>query len=138
MESSLVLTAGEEIKATLKGELFATSANLLVNALMKIVQFLMFLTGRRMEAQLVVTNKRIVLETKTFTCCSIPSAAAFKSIPYIGVASVEYAFTAMCVCGLCRKYVLTVTQNSGESFGFVIKGGEAEASAIANAIIQNV
>ena len=138
MESSLVLTAGEEIQATLKGELFATSTNLLVNAIMKVVQFLMFLTGHRKEAQLVVTNKRVVLEVKEFTCCCIPSAAAFKTIPYHGVASVEYAFSAMCICGLCRKYILTVTQNSGDSFGFVLKGGEAEASTIANTIAQNM
>ena len=72
------------------------------------------------------------------TSRSTPTAAAFKSIPYIGVASVEYAFSAMCICGLCRKYMLTVTQNSGESFGFVIKGNEATASAIANSIIQNM
>ena len=138
MESSLVLTAGEEVQATLKGELFAVSTNLLVNVIMKIVQFLLFLQGYRKEAQLIVTNKRVVLETKSFTCCCIPTAAAFKSIPYIGVASVEYAFSAMCICGLCRKYMLTVTQNSGESFGFVIKGNEATASAIANSIIQNM
>ena len=54
------------------------------------------------------------------------------------MSSVEYAFAAVCVCGLCRKYVLTVTQNSGESFGFVIQGGEAEASSIANTIVQNM
>ena len=138
MESSLVLVQGEEVQATLKGELFAVSTNIVVNIFMKIVQFLLFLTGNRMEAQLIVTNKRVVLETKSFTCCCIPSAAAFKTIPYIGVASVEYSFSAMCICGLCRKYILTVTQNSGESFGFVIKGGEAEASAIANTIVQNI
>ena len=138
MESSLVFTAGEEIQATLKGELFATSTNLLVNIIMKIIQFVMAILGTRKEAQLVVTNKRVVLESKLFTCCCIPQAASFKTIPYSGVSSVEYAFAAQCACGLCRKYILTVTQNSGESFGFVLKGGESEASKIANTIAMNM
>ena len=138
MESSLVLVAGEEVKAILKGELFATSTNILLNIILKIIQFLMFLTGHRMEAQLIVTNQRIILEIKRYTCCCIPCAASFKTIPYSGISSVEYAFEAMCICGLCRKYILSVTQNSGSSFGFVIKGGEAEASSIANAIIANM
>ena len=138
MESSLVLTAGEEIQATLKGEFFAVSTNLLANIIMKVVQFVLFLTGHRREGQLIVTNKRVVLEAKEFTFWCIPCKAAFTTMPYSGLASVEYAFAAMLPCGLCRKYSLTVTPSSGDSFGFVIKGGEAEASSIANAIAMNM
>ena len=138
MASSLVLTENEQINATLQGELFATSTNPIVNILAKIIQFLMFISGVRMTAQLTVTNKRVVLETKTFTFWCIPQAAAFKSIPYNGVASVEYAYQAQCCCGLCRKYALTVTQTSGEGFGFFIKGGESVAATISNTIISNM
>ncbi len=138
MKSSLVLTEGEELQATLTGELFATSTNLLINAIMKIMQGILAIFGVRMAAVLVVTNKRVVLEQKTFTCWVIPQKAAFKSIPFAGVASVEYGYDAMCSFGLCRKYALTVTQNSGESFGFVLKGGEEVARTTTNAIIQNI
>lgn len=138
MASSLVLLENEQINATLQGELFATSTNLLVNIFARIVQFVLFICGVRMTAQLTVTNKRIVLETKTFTFWCIPQAAAFKSIPYNGVASVEYAYQAQCCCGLCRKYALTVTQTSGAGFGFFVKGGESVAATISNAIISNM
>lgn len=138
MPSSLVLTEGEEVQAVLEGELFATSTNLIFNAIAKIIQGIMAVFGTRRTAQLVVTNKRITLEIKGFTCWCLPASAVFKSIPYHGVASVQYGYEAMCCMGLCRKYSLTVTQNSGESFGFVIKGGEAEASGITNTIIANM
>lgn len=138
MASSLVLTENEQIKATLQGELFATSTNLIANMFAKIVQFLMFICGVRMTAQMTVTNKRIVLETKTLTFWVIPQAASFKSIPYNGVASVEYAYAAQCICGLCRKYALTVTQTSGAGFGFFVKGGESVAATITNTIISNM
>ena len=136
--SSLVLLANEQINATLKGEPFATSTDLIHNIFAKITKFLMFICGIRMTAQMTVTNKRVVLETKTFTLWCIPRAAAFKSIPYNGVASVEYAYEAQCICGLCRKYALTVTQTSGAGFGFVVKGGEDVAAKISNAIISNM
>ena len=138
MASSLVLLENEQINATLQGELFATSTNLIANMFAKIAQFLLFIVGVRMTAQLTVTNKRIVLESKTFTLWCIPQAAAFKSIPYNGVASVEYAYQAQCCCGLCRKYALTVTQTSGAGFGFFVKGGESVAATISNAIISNM
>ena len=138
MASSLVLTENEQINATLQGELFATSTNLLANMFAKIAQFLMFIYGVRMTAQMTVTNKRIVLETKTLVFWVIPQAASFKSIPYNGVASVEYAYQAQCICGLCRKYALTVTQTSGAGFGFFVKGGERVAATITNSIISNM
>lgn len=138
MESSLVLTEGEAVLAVMTGEMFATSANLIANAIAKIFQAVLAILGNRLQGQLVVTNKRIVLEIKGLTCWCIPASASFKSIPYQGVASVEYAFKSMCVLGLCRKYMLTLTQNSGESFGFVLQGGEAEASGIANTIISHI
>ena len=138
MASSLVLLEDEQISATLTGELFATSTNIILNMFAKITQFLLFIFGVRMTAQLIVTNKRVVLETRTMTFWCIPQAACFKSIPYNGVASVEYAFQAMLCCGLCRKYALTVTQTSGCGFGFVVKGGEEVAAAISNAIIRNM
>ena len=138
MASSLVLLENEQINATLNGELFATSTDLIHNIFAKITQFLLFICGIRMTALLTVTNKRVVLETKTFTLWCIPRAAAFKSIPYNGVASVEYAYEAQCICGLCRKYALTVTQTSGAGFGFVVKGGEDVAAKISNAIISNM
>ena len=77
MESSLVLTAGEEVQATLKGELFAVSTNLLVNVIMKIVQFLLFLQGYRKEAQLIVTNKRVVLDNNTKSGFSLSENVCF-------------------------------------------------------------
>ncbi len=138
MQSSLVLLPGEEVRAMVKGELFSVYTNCFANFMSKIVQFFLFLQGIRKEAQLIVTNRRVVLESMYFTCCCIPTSAFFKSIPYSGVCSVEYGFAAVCCCGLCRKYLLTVTQQSGPGFGFVIKGGEAEASGIANVIIQHM
>ena len=138
MKSSLILTEGEEVQAVVTGEMFATSTNLIANAIAKIQQFFGVLLGHRLQGQLTLTNKRVVLETKSLTCWCMPAAATFKSIPYQGVASVEYGFTAMCSFGMCRKYTLTVTQNSGESFGFVLKGGEAEAGNFTNLIIANI
>ncbi len=138
MQSSLVLIQDEEIQAVLEGEMFSTSTNIIFNFFMKLAQFIMFLIGIRKQGQLVVTNKRVVLEVKSITCCCIPDGSAFMSIPYSGIASVEYGFKAMCVCGLCRKYSLTVTPKSGTSVGFYLKGGEAEASSIANAILTSI
>ena len=138
MKRSLVLVQDEEIQAILEGEMFSTSTNLLLNFVMKIIQFLLFLTGSRTQGQLVVTNKRVVLEVKSLTFWCIPSGAYFTSIPFTGISSVQYGFKAMCVCGLCRKYALTVTPNSGDSIGFYLKGGEAEASSIANAIFSSI
>ena len=137
MKSSLVAIEGEEVLAVLKGEMFSTSTNFLVNIIMKIIQFLMFITCRRIQGQMMVTNKRIVVESKYLVCCCVPWRAVFKSIPYQGVSSVQYGFETVCCC-CCRKYALTVTQNSGTSFGFVMKDGEEEASNFVNLILSNI
>ena len=138
MPSSLVLTEGEEVQAVVEGEMFATSTNLIANAIAKLFQGIAAIFGYRKTGQLVITNKRITLEVKGLTCWCIPASGVFKSIPYHGVASVQYGFEAMCCLGLCRKYALTVTQNSGEAWGFWLKGGEAEASGVTNLIIGNM
>ena len=138
MASRLVLTENEVIIATLRGEFFSNTTSVLLNMLRKILQFVLFIIGVRSVGQLVVTNKRVVIEESILVFWCLPNKASFKSISYRGVSSVEYAFEAIFLYCLCRKYLLTITQNSGESFGFVIKGGEAEASSIANAIIQQM
>ena len=138
MASSLVHSENEQITATLKGELFSTSTNLIWNMFAKIYQFIMCIFGYRATAQMTVTNKRVVLEVKSYVLWIFPQSAAFKSIPYNGVASVEYAFEAMLLGCLCRKYALTVTQTSGAGFGFYVQGGEQVASSVCNAIISHM
>lgn len=134
--SDLTLVDGEEVKAVMRGELFAVSHNPLLNLYLRIIAFLCLLFGWRRTAQITVTNKRLVAESKDRVFWIFPMRAAFRTLLPQAVASVQYAYEATCCCCLCRKYTVTVTQNDGTSFGFVIKGGARVATDFCNLIVN--
>lgn len=136
--TELVLTPGEEVKGILTGEMFATTTNIFVNAVLKVVQFLLFLCGHRVKAQITVTNKRTVFEIRKLVWWCFPTAAVCKMLIPAGVVSVEYGYTAMVLGCLCRKYMLTITQSNGSSVGFVIKGGKKVAADFCNMITETL
>jgi hypothetical protein len=137
-KSELVLSPGEEVKGVLTGEMFAVTPNVLANIVLKIAQFFFFLVGRRVTAQITVTNKRTVYEVRTLILWCCPSAAIFKMMLPNGVVSVEYGYMAMVLGCLCRKYVLTVSMSDGSSVGFVVKGGKKVAAEFCNMIADTL
>lgn len=134
--SDLMLVEGEEVKAVMRGELFTVSTNPLLNIYLKIIAFLCLIIGWRRTAQITVTNKRLVSESKDRILWIFPTRAAFRTLLPQAVASVQYAYEATFCCCLCRKYTVTVTQNDGTSFGFVIKGGARVATDFSNLIVN--
>lgn len=134
--SDLKLVDGEEVKAVVRAELFTTSKNPFLNILLKIVAFICLVFGVRNTAQLTVTNKRLVCESKNRILWIFPTSATFRTLLPQGVTSVQYAYEATFCCCLCRKYTVSITQVDGTTFGFLIKGGASTATDLCNLIIN--
>ena len=125
----------EPIKFSIPAEVWATTSNPIANMIAKIVQFINMLFGHRERAQLIVTNKRVVLETQSITWYCIEAGASFTTYLPQSISSVGYAYSPMFLGCLCRKYVLAMNFNSGTGFNFVLKGGERQATEVCNAMI---
>ncbi len=134
--SDLKLIDGEEVKAVMRASIFTRVENPLLNLWLKIVVLLLLLVGYRRTAQITVTNKRLVCESKERILWVFPTAATFRTLLPQGVASVQYAYEATCCWCLCRKYTVSVTQADGTTFGFLIRGGAKVATDFCNLIVN--
>lgn len=134
--SDLKLIDGEEVKAVVRAALFTTSKNPILNILLKIVAFIYLILGVRCTAQITVTNKRLVCESKKRIFWIFPTSATFRTLLPQGVTSVQYAYEATFCCCLCRKCTVTITQVDGTMFGFLIKGGVKTATDLCNLIVD--
>ena len=123
--------------AVVEGEMWANSGNAMDNFNAHIRKFLFGICGYKKTAQLCITNKRIVVEShETCTCNDISSE--FCTLLPQSVASIDSVSVGTGCCGLCcKKHSLVIVQNSGTSYGFVLKGGKEEVAKTSE-LIMNV
>ena len=137
-KSSLVLNEGEELLAVVEGEMWANSSSALANFFAHIKKFIFGFFGYKKTAQLCITNKRIVVEShESFTCSDLSSS--LNTLFPQSIASVDARSAGTCLCGLfCKKHQMVIVQNSGASYGFVLKGGLEEISKTTELILSTL
>ena len=135
-KSSLILNQGEELLAVVEGEMWATSTNVFENFMANIKKFLFGLCGYKHTAQLCITNKRIVVERHETLACNDLSSSFCTLLPQ-SIASVDALSVGTGCFGLCcKKHQLLIVQNSGASYGFVLKGGKAEVAKTSELVLN--
>ena len=122
--SNLALVEGEQIFFTLPVKVLNK------NPLQKLFAMLF---GSFMRAQLIVTNKRIVVEGQKIQLWCLEKGMSFSSYLPQSITKVGFFYEpAMC----CKSFVLDMTFSSGESFMYIIKGAKESAVDACNMMIK--
>lgn len=135
-KSSLILTEGEELLAVVEGDMWANSNNVKDNFMAHIRKVLFGACGYKKTAQICITNKRLAIESHETCICSDISSSFCTLMPQ-SVASVDVISIGTGCFGLCcKKHQMTIVQNSGASYGFVLKGGMEEVSKTCELVLN--
>ena len=104
------------------------------NPLQKLFQVLaMVFTGSYLRAQLIVTNKRVVVEGQVIQWWCLEKGMAFESYLPQSITKIGFSYKPSCCC---KSYTLEMTFSSGESFMYIISGAKQSAIDACNAAIK--
>ena len=122
--TNLTLVEGEQILVTMPVKVLNK------NPLQMILAFLLVIFVR---AQLIVTNKRIVVEGQNIQFWCIEKGMSFDSYLPQSITKVGFYYEPSC---FCKSYVLDMTFSSGEQFMYIIKGAKESAIEAGNVIVK--
>lgn len=120
--TNLTLVDGEQILITIPVKVLSKNPLQLLVAIF---------FGCFVRAQLIITNKRIVIEGQDIQLWCLEKGALFSSYLPQSITKIGFFYKPSCCC---KSYVLEMSFSSGEKFLYIVKGGKEDAITACNMI----